>query len=144
MKIQVIKQSGGSLIPSSDLEADKLAKFKTGEQYEVEIKLSRNPAFHRKVFAFFNFCFEHWAGDDMQCEAKQFDVFRNQLTCLAGFYDELQKIGGGVRIEAKSLSFSSMSQEEFEKCYSGLINAAMKNIFKSADQSVYDRLISFF
>lgn len=144
MKIQIIKQPGGALIPASDLEAEKLAKFKTGEQYEIEIKLARNPAFHRKVFAFFNFCFEHWQGNDVQCEAKQFDVFRSQLTCLAGYYDEYHKIGGGVRVEAKSLAFSSMSQEEFEKFYSAAINAAMKHIFRSADQSVYDRLYSFF
>lgn len=144
MKIQILKQPGGTLIPASDLEAEKLAKFKTGEQYEIEIKLVRNPAFHRKVFAFFNFCFEHWAGDDIQCEAKQFDVFRSQLTCLAGYYDKFHKIDGSLRIEARSLAFSSMSQEEFEKCYSGLINAAMKHIFMSSDQNTLDRLYSFF
>lgn len=145
MKVKFIKLAGGTLAPASDLEADKLTKFKTGELYDVEIKLTRNPAFHRKVFAFFNFCFEHWKGiNEFQSEQEQFNVFREHLTVLAGYYDSYYSITGSVRIKAKSLSFSSMSQEEFEQCYIALTNAAMKHIFKGASQSVYNQLISFF
>ena len=35
-------------------------------------------------------------------------------------------------------------QEEFEKCYVALTNAAMEHIFKSADERTYNQLISFF
>ena len=145
MKIKFIKQAGGLLVPASDLESDKLSKFKTGELYEVDIKLSRNPAFHKKVFSFFNFCFAHWKGDnEFQSEQKQFDVFREHLTVLAGYYESYHSISGSVRIEAKSLAYSSMSQEEFEQCYIALTNAAMKHIFTGADQGTYNKLISFF
>jgi hypothetical protein len=141
----MVKTAGGNLWPVDDMDAEKLKRFKTGEQYEIEIKLSRNPAFHRKVFAFFNFCFAHWkGGHEFQCEHKQFDVFRSQLTALAGFYDSYDKIGGGVRVEAKSISYASMEQDEFEKCYVALTNAAMKHIFEDADELTYNKLISFF
>ena len=60
MKINFIKCAGGTLVPSSDIEADKMNRFKSGDNYEVDIKLSRNGKFHGKVFAFFNFCFSHW------------------------------------------------------------------------------------
>lgn len=145
MKINFIKQPGGVLVPATDMEADKLNKFKTGQLYEVEIKLTRNPAFHRKVFAFFNFCFAHWKGDnEFQSEQKQFDVFREHLTVLAGYYDSYYSITGSVRIEAKSLAYSNMNQDEFEECYIALTNSAMKNIFRSADQNTYNQLIGFF
>lgn len=145
MKINFIKQAGGVLVPASDLEADKLTRFKTGEQYQVEIKLTRNVAFHRKVFAFFNFCFEYWKGDnEFQSESKQFDIFRQHLTCLAGFYDQYSNIHGEVRVEAKSLAFSSMSQEEFEECYNALIRAALKHVFPGADPGIENQLVSFF
>jgi len=145
MKIQMIKQPGGVFCPASDLEAEKLTKFRTGEQYEVEIKLTRNAAFHRKVFAFFNFCFAHWRGDnEFQCEQKQFDVFRDHLTVLAGFYDEFYGIKGDLRIEAKSISYGKMSQEEFELLYNALINAAIKHIFPNADQNTINQLYNFF
>ena len=49
-----------------------------------------------------------------------------------------------VRIEAKSLSFGSMDEEEFEDCYKACVNAAMKNIFKGCDSSVEQKLLSFF
>jgi hypothetical protein len=141
----MIKQPGGVLLPVSDMELEKLNRFKTGEQYSIEIKLTRNPAFHRKVFAFFNFCFKYWKCDkEFQSETRQFDVFRNNLTVIAGFYDQYVSIHGEVRVEAKSLSFSSMTQEEFEECYNALVNAAMKHVFKTADDNTYNQLLSFF
>ncbi len=144
MKIEMIKQAGGMFTPVNDAEFDKTVKFKTGEQYQVEIKLTRNPAFHRKVFAFFTFCFAHWKGDnEFQSEAKQFDVFRNHLTVLAGYYESYTNINGEVRIEAKSLAYANMSQEEFEECYKALTQAAMKHVFKTADENTYNQLLSF-
>ncbi len=139
------KQPGSILCPASDMELEKLHKFKTGEQYTIEIQLTRNPQFHRKVFGFFNFCYSFWKGDnEFQSETKQFDVFRKHLTVLAGFYDQFVNIHGDVRVEAKSLAFSSMNQEEFEECYNALIRAALKHIFKNADDNTYNQLISFF
>ncbi len=145
MKVNFVKCAGGTLVPASDLEVEKLVRFKTGEMYEVEIKLTRNAAFHRKVFAFFNFCFEYWKGDnEFQCEQKQSEVFRDHLTVLAGFYDSYSGIDGRVRVEAKSISYGKMSQDEFEKLYSALINAAIKHVFKGADQTTIDKLYNFF
>ena len=141
----MIKEAGGVFRPVSDMEYEKTVKFKTGEQYTVEIKLTRNPKFHRKVFAFFNFCFNYWKGDnEFQSETKQFDVFRNHLTVLAGFYEQHPSIHGVLRVEAKSLSFAAMSQEEFEECYNALTRAAMKHVFKTADENTYQQLLSFF
>lgn len=146
MKVEMTKGAGGVLLPATYLEAEKLIRFKTGEMYTVEIKLSRNAAFHRKVFAFFNFCFEYWKGENgFQCEQKQFDVFRDHLTVLAGFYDSYHGIGGNVRIEAKSISYAKMSQEEFEKLYTALINAAIKHVFGgTTDENTLNQLQSFF
>ena len=145
MKIDFIKQYGGVLVPADDIEAEQMSRFKTGEMYAVDIKLVRNPGFHRKVFQFFSFCFEHWACQrEFLNESAQKDVFRKNLTVLAGYYDELVNIKGEIRIEAKSLSFGSMQQDEFEQCYSALINAAIKHIFPGSDENTYNQLMSFF
>ena len=147
MRIEVIKHSGGVFSPANDMELEKTTKFKTGEQYQVEIKLFRNPQFHRKVFAFFNFCFEHWGSDKdtFLDPIGQFNVFRQNLTVLAGYYNEYYNLKGEVRIEAKSLSFGMMKQEEFEQCYSALISAAIRNIFKGCDDpNIENQLLAFF
>ena len=145
MKLEFIKQAGGMLIPADDYSAEKLTKLKTGGQYPVEIKQARNPQFHRKVFAFFNFCFQHWSGGHkFQDESLQFDQFRKELTKTAGFYDQVFDLQGNFTIVAKSLSFGSMDQGEFEQCYNAIIQAAMTNIFRTADEQQLNKLMSFF
>ena len=48
-------------------------------------------------------------------------------------------------VEAKSLSFASMDQDEFEACYSALINAAIKHVFQNTrDEQILNRLQGFF
>lgn len=145
MKLEFIKVPGGKLLPADDYTEEKMTKFQNGEQYPVEIKLYRNPQFHSKVFAFFNFCFEHWKSDrEFMDESGQFDVFRKNMTVLAGYYNEYYKLDGSVRVEAKSLAYAAMTQDEFEDCYSALIQVAMKRIFDTADQNKYNQLLGFF
>lgn len=149
MKAQVIKMHGGTLCPLDEREAEALSKFRNGEQYEIDIKLTRNPQFHRKVFAFFNFCFEHWSADKTEWEyfdeRTQFDKFRKDLTIMAGFCHKIYNIKGELRLEAQSLSYGNMDQDEFERCYSALINAAMWTVFKGCDDPyIIDRLYAFF
>ena len=146
MKVNVEKLQGAKLVAFDDFAIEELNKFKTGGVYEVEIKRHRNPDFHRKVFQFFQFCFHYWKGDnEFQSESKQFDVFRKHLTVLAGFYETFSNIDRGVRVEAKSLSYGSMSQSEFEECYKALIGAAMKHIFNGSDDpNIYNQLLSYF
>ena len=145
MKICFIKQPGGVLVPADDREAERLTKIKSGDAVVAEIKLTRNGKFHRKAFAFFNFCFEyHVPQHELQTDEAQFNGFRKDLTILAGYYDQYVRLNGDTRIEAKSLAFDAMDAEEFEQCYVALTNAAMKHIFKTADEATYNRLISFF
>lgn len=61
MQIEMIKTAGGVFAPAFEHDLPRLTKFQNGEMYTAEFKLTRNPAFHRKMFAFFNFCFQHWA-----------------------------------------------------------------------------------
>ena len=149
MQIDLVKHPGGVFSPASDSDLERLKRFKNGETYTAEIKLTRNPAHHRKAFAFFNFCFAHWAADraglEHMDEHSQFDRFRKDLTILAGFYEQTVRLNGEVRTEAQSLAFSNMDQEQFERCYSALINAAIKHVFAgTTDPAILNRLQSFF
>ena len=149
VEIQMMKQPGGLLLPAFDTEAERLERFKTGFIYPVEIKQSRNPGFHGKVFSFLQFCFEHWSADKtdarFKTSAAQFDTFRKNLTVLAGYKDVTFTIDGRLRVEARSLAFNNMEQPEFEECYSALINAAIAHVFgNTKDQKILDKLTGFF
>lgn len=146
--IEMVKKPDGFVV-GDEMYLPTLQKFKNGEMYKVEVKRFRNPAFHRKVFAFFKFCFDHWAAEKTKLqyvdEVTQFDTFRKDLTVLAGFSVAIYTINGGVRLEPKSLAFGNMEQDEFERCYSALINAAMRTIFKDCDdEQTLAQLYSFF
>ncbi|AHF77925.1 Putative phage D3 protein [Sodalis praecaptivus] len=149
MQIEMIKSAGGVFVPAFDMDLPRLAKFRNGELYTLEAKLSRNPQFHRKVFAFFKFCFDHWAADKTDLkfmdESAQFDRFRKDLTILAGYYEQTVRLDGSIRTEAKSLAYGNMEQDEFEQCYSALINAAIKRIFGGTkNQNIINQLYSYF
>ena len=144
MKIETIKTSVG-LIPANDRESEKFKRFLDRALYTIDIKEPRNPKFHRKVFAFLNYCFEYWQNDnDYQTERTSFDVFRDNLTVIAGFKDVYYKLDGSLRVEAKSISYASMEQDDFEQYYLALIQAAMSTIFKDCDESYYNQLLAFF
>ncbi|WP_338515740.1 DUF1367 family protein [Erwinia aphidicola] len=149
MQFDLVKHPGGVFSPVNDSDIERLQRFKNGETYCADIKLSRNPQFHRKVMAFFGFCFEHWCADRAGIgnadEHTQRTRFRKDLTILAGFYDTVVNIRGEVRAEAKSLAYSNMDQEEFERCYSSLINAAIKHVFAGTrDPNIINQLRSYF
>lgn len=149
MQIEMIKGAGGVFAPAFEHDLPRLAKFKNGEQYTLEAKLTRNPAFHRKAFALFHFCFQHWAADraglEHADEATQFDRFRKDLTILAGFYEQTVRLNGDIRTEAKSLAYANMEADEFERCYSALVNAAIRHVFANTrDQNIISQLYSFF
>jgi len=144
MKIECIKTSVG-LIPVSDRESDKLVRFKNHDQYTIEIKEQRNYQFHKKVFAFFNYCFEFWVDDNnYRTERVSFDVFRDNLTVLAGYRDVYYKVDGSARVEAKSISYAAMSEDDFGEYYKALVQAAMDTIFKNCGDGEYDKLTGFF
>ncbi|HBM8406702.1 TPA: DUF1367 family protein [Citrobacter freundii] len=149
MQIDLVKHPGGVFSPANETDLERLQRFKNGETYVAEIKLTRNPAFHRKVMAFFGFCFAHWcanrAGLEHMDEHSQFDRFRKDLTILAGFYVQTVRLNGEVRTEAQSLAYVNMEQEKFERVYKALINAAIKHVFAgTTDPAILNRLQSFF
>lgn len=149
MQIDMVKNAGGVFVPAFDHDLPRLTKFKNGEIYTADIKLTRNPAFHRKMFAFFSFCFAHWAaesaGYEFTDEHTQKKEFRNNLTILAGFFDVVTTIKGETKVRAKSLSYANMEPDEFERCYNAMVNAAIKHLFgRTTDQNIINQLYSYF
>ncbi|EFG2485416.1 DUF1367 family protein, partial [Escherichia coli] len=45
MEIEMIKAANGVFVPAYERDLPRLAKFKNGELYTLEAKLTRNPSF---------------------------------------------------------------------------------------------------
>lgn len=134
MKLQLLNTPQG-LKPCYDEDYDEKKKLKIGEIYEAEIKLQRNPKFHRLFFSLLN------AGYSLLPERTQngfrsVEGFRSYLLVAAGFYDTYFNPRLREFVEMpKSLKFSSMDNEEFERMY----NAVKDVIFALLGDRITER-----
>ena len=107
-------------------------KIKAGDAIHADFKRMRKPKFHRRFFAMLQLAFEYWEPGEIDSKfgtpEKSFDRFRQDLTILAGYYQPVIRLDGTVRIEAKSISFGSMEQDEFEQVYNQVLNVILKKI----------------
>lgn len=150
-EIVVTKTAGGALAPADQQAADYIAKLKLGEVVKVKATRMRNPGHHRKYFALLNLAFDSWepVGKEYRGEPvqKNFEQFRNDVTVLSGYYESAITLRGEVRLSAKSISFGSMGQDEFEQLYSATVDVILARIltqYTRADlDQVIERLMSF-
>lgn len=134
-ELVLTKTPAGALIPADAPSAEFVQKLKVGSGLRGEFKRQRNPRFHRKVFALFQLAYDIWDAPVLEYRgqpvAKNFDRFRRDLTILAGHYEAATNLRGEVRLEAKSLSFGSMDDDEFGKVYASLLNVVWDRVLKA-------------
>lgn len=134
MKLQLLNTPQG-LKPCYDEDYDEKKKLKIGEIYEAEIKLQRNPKFHRLFFSLLNAGYSllpEWTQNGF----RSVEGFRSYLLVTAGFYDTYfnPRLREFVEVP-KSLKFSSMDNEEFERMY----NAVKDVIFALLGDRITER-----
>jgi hypothetical protein len=144
--IVLMKVAGGALVPVDQQAVDYITKLKLGTAVTATVRRQRNPAFHRKFFALLNLAFESWEPVDNtykgQQVSKNFEQFRNDVTVLAGHYEMAVTLKGETRLTAKSISFGSMSQEEFESLYSATVDVILARILKNYTRDDLDNVIN--
>ncbi|MFD1121850.1 DUF1367 family protein [Methylophilus flavus] len=143
-EIHLVKLPDGKLKGMSDRDQvaynrfrSRLANAEPGEVIEIEAKLPRNSKYHRKFFALLNLGFDHWEPGRKHKQyrgmpvAKNFDHFRKEVTILAGFYEQTFDLDGNMKLEAQSISFAKMENDEFEMVYSAVMNVLLDKVFSN-------------
>jgi len=131
VELKLIKP--GELITISDDGDGFFRESKVGKVFNAEIKEIRNYAFHKKIISLFRMMHDilpppapvEFMGR-MVTPEHTFDNTRKFLTVKAGHYNVNGFPDGSVRVEAKSISFAKMKQDEFDKLFSSVINACLK------------------
>ena len=130
MKLFLKKMPGGTLVPDDDASAEWLQKVKSGAVVSAEVARPRNYLFHKRYFALLNLGFDAWQPLTPEHNGmpvvKNFERFRKDVAIASGFYELTVNLRGETRAEAKSISFASMSEEEFEKLYQKTITLFLK------------------
>ena len=80
----------------------------------------RNYEFHKKFFGLLKLAFDNQELFDIM------DDMREELIIEAGFFRLTYDINGVEKKKAKSISFASMDEVEFNELYSCLINVIVK------------------
>ena len=145
-----------SLIPATEEDAELLKKIKLGEVVKLKYTKARNYQFHKKFMALMQLAFDYWEVPEESTAPvylrdthpqKNFERFRKDITILAGYYDSTFRVNGDVRIEAKSIAFGSMDEEEFEKLYNACIDVILKKVCTNYSEdelrSVVDQVLGF-
>lgn len=145
MKVNVVKTANNKLWAADEENEEKLRNMKVAEVYEVDIRVNQNYQLHKKIFAFFKFCTQHYYGD-MDVTKIQIEFVRKKLIVFAGYFDQVF-LRDGVQFELvpRSLEYQKMPPEERSQCYKDLINAALKHVFNNnIDKVTENQLMSFF
>ena len=123
-----IKTTARTLVPATDHDAELLSHIKIGQPTKLTFTRVRNYVFHQKYFVLLNLAFDYWEPDEDQVGEKNFDQFRSDVIILAGFYEQWIRLDGSIRVVAKSISFASMSEDDFDKLYSKTIDVIIKYV----------------
>ena len=125
------------IIPVDDCGVDYVKKLKPGEIIKVTPVKPRNLKFHRKFFSMINFAFDYWQPPQAEWKGiaavKSIEVFREQVTILAGYRDVTFNLDGSVKVKAKSISFAKMTEEEFESLYKAVFNVLWTHVMSKVE-----------
>ena len=123
------------LVPLYPSDFDEKRKLKLGWDYECEVRTPRNIGFHRKFFALINIGHENTRLD------MPMDTYRRYLVMKAGYFKTYLTTKGMI-YEADSISFSSMSQDQFEELYSRVLDKVIEDI-GATKEDIENQLINF-
>lgn len=135
MDLAFAKTVGGGVTCADDITREFIAqRVKTGQIVHGTFTRMRNYKFHQRFFCLMQLGFDVWSDTAKAVEYRgefirpNLERFRKDITILAGYYETDVRLDGTIRVEAKSISFGNMDQDEFEKLYSECINVILDRI----------------
>ena len=125
-----------SFVPTDLASREAMEGLSMNGEFKCTLTQPRNIKFHRKLFALIGIAFDAFDIGEITHKGiviqKNMDRFRKDLTIQAGFYETVYNLEGDLRLEAKSISFASMSDDEFAILYNKFIDVwIMTNCIKS-------------
>jgi hypothetical protein len=121
----LMKTRSGSYQPYDTSDHEASQKIPIGSV--VKASKSRNYLHLKKAFALIKI------GFDSQDKYESEEVYRKVLTIRSGFFDEVEGKDGKTYYFPKSLAFDNMSQEEFDKVYSAILDTIAKDTQTGSD-----------
>lgn len=120
------KDLAGRLVPDDPESEEAVKRFKVGDPVKLVASKPRKYEYHKKFFALLNLVFEN------QDKYDSIEALRKELVMRAGWFEEHHHVTGKISYSAKSISFASMDQIEFERLFSRVIDVAIEYFIEGA------------
>jgi len=154
MQLALIKMPGGMFRPANESDAEIAEKIANNRYVTADIKQVRNPAFHAKFFALLNFGYQYFEPEPQMIRGieavKNRDKFREDVLIMAGHREAVVNIKNEVRFVAKSISFGSMEELEFNELYKTvfeviwrLVVSKVHGMTEEIAQNTIDQMLGF-
>lgn len=144
MRLRLLNTPLG-LKPCYDEDADEKKKLKIGEVYEADIKLVRNPRFHRLFFALIHTGYAYLPERAQVGVFGSVEGFRKSVIIAAGFTNVYWNIRQKCFVEeAKSISFANMDEAEFRDLYERCKDVVWQLIGRYVSQEDFERNLANF
>ena len=144
MKLQLLNTPLG-LKPCYEDDFDEAKKLKIGAVYEADIKLQRNPRFHRLFMCLIKIGYAYLPGEIQDRYFKSSEGFRKSVIIAAGFtrvYYNIRK--QSFEEEAESISFASMDEAKFRDVYDRCKDVIFSLISKYVTLKEFEQNLSQF
>lgn len=125
------------LLPHNEETREYVSKLQVGTVISADIKKARNYENHKRFFAFIKITF------DMQEFFTEIEAYRYWLTMKCGWFDTIVAPNGFTIFKAKSISFESMDEIEFNKLFSSAIDVFLESFGKDVSYDDLLQAVSF-
>ncbi|MCO5092631.1 hypothetical protein [Bosea sp. (in: a-proteobacteria)] len=123
LRSRVFVKRNGGLFPGDALARAAFAKMKDGAGYLVNLHRPRNLMHHRKLFALLNLV------QDNTDRWPTVETLLDDLKISTGLFEtRVNAVTGIPYIVAKSISFASMTQDEFEQWFERAVDLICKQV----------------
>lgn len=112
----------------------RVTQLETGEVSFFDFIIPRNGMFHRKFFVLLDVGYDAWDPNRVRKSYKGLAVeksreqFREDITILAGYYEQTFNLKGEMRVRARSISFANMDDVEFERLYQSVVTVLLREV----------------
>jgi len=143
-----LKKIDAGLVPADSETYEELKKVKNFAVVHGNFRRQRNVRFHRKWFALLKMAFDQFepeiTDEHPQWGEPQtnFERFRKDIIILTGRYTRVVRLDGSVALEAASVSFANMGDDEFQKLYSESIDVIIKHVMNGTSPDEIDDTVN--
>jgi len=122
-RARIFVRRGGALVPGDAGAAEALGKMKEGAAYLINIHRRRNIQHHRKLFALLNLV------KDNTDRWPTVETLLDDLKVATGLFEtRINAVTGLPYVVARSISFASMSQDEFEEWFNRAVDVICREV----------------